>query len=121
VCDHGANNGKAGDTCDIHCKLSCGNGFVNVPEQCDDGVNSGAYGTCNANCTFAAFCGDGSVQGPEACDDGAANVGAGAYGDGVCTTACSNAPRCGDHRVDTTFGEECDGGPGCTSSCNRIR
>jgi len=125
ACDHGSANGSVVggviDSCDIRCEFTCGNGFVNATEQCDDGVNSGAYGTCNANCTFAGFCGDGNIQGPEACDDGASNVGSGAYGDGVCTTTCSNAPTCGDHRVDTTFGEECDGGAGCTSSCNRIR
>jgi fibro-slime domain-containing protein len=112
-----------GVACDARCELACGNGFVNPNEQCDDGVNNGAYGTCNSNCTFAAFCGDGVVSAPETCDDGAAgNVpAASAYGDSVCTTACARAPRCGDGRVDMTFGEACDGGPGCTSSCNRIR
>ena len=121
-CDEGASNGTTGNRCDVRCELACGNGFVDTTEQCDDGVNSGAYGTCNANCSYAAFCGDGVVSAPEACDDGAGNLSAAnAYGDGVCTTSCARAPRCGDHRVDMDFGEACDGGPGCTSSCNRIR
>jgi fibro-slime domain-containing protein len=121
-CDHGSANGKPGDSCDIRCSNACGNGFIDPTEQCDDGVNSGSYGTCKADCSFAAFCGDGAVQGPEACDDGASNVsGTNAYGSGVCTTRCIPAPRCGDGRVDTQFGEACDGGPGCTSACNVLR
>lgn len=126
-CDHGPSNGATGngapgDSCDVRCEFACGNGFVNATEQCDDGVNSGAYGTCNPNCTFAGFCGDGVATAPEACDDGAGNVApAGAYGDGVCSTSCARAPRCGDNRVDLDFGEACDGGPGCTSACSRIR
>ena len=121
-CDNGAANGNTGNACDVRCNLACGNGFVDTTEQCDDGVNNGAYGTCNSNCSFAAFCGDGAVSSPEACDDGPGNVPlASAYGDGVCTISCARAPRCGDGRVDMSFGEACDGGPGCTSSCNRIR
>jgi fibro-slime domain-containing protein len=121
-CDHGSANGSPGDACDVRCRNACGNGFVNVTEQCDDGVNDGTYGGCKPNCTFAAFCGDGTTSGPEACDDGTSNVpAAGAYGAGVCTQSCSNAPRCGDGRVDAAFDEECDGGSGCTASCNRLR
>ncbi|MEY4549405.1 MAG: hypothetical protein RL685_5600 [Pseudomonadota bacterium] len=121
-CDSGAQNGATGNICDVRCELTCGNGFVNPTEQCDDGVNNGSYGTCNTNCTFAAFCGDGATTGPEACDNGASNVApSSAYGNNVCTSRCARAPRCGDGRVDTTFGEACDGGPGCTSSCNILR
>ncbi|MEO8184204.1 MAG: DUF4215 domain-containing protein [Deltaproteobacteria bacterium] len=121
-CDNGASNGTTGNACDVRCQFACGNGFVDTTEQCDDGVNNAAYGTCAANCTFAAFCGDGTRSGPEACDDGPGNVPlASAYGDGVCTISCARAPTCGDGRVDMSFGEACDGGPGCTSACNRIR
>jgi fibro-slime domain-containing protein len=118
-CDNGASNGVPGNSCDVRCELACGNGFVNATEQCDDGVNNGSYGTCNSNCTFAALCGDGVTSGPEACDQGASNVTpSNAYGSNVCTTSCARAPRCGDGRVDTSFGEACDGGPSCTSFCN---
>jgi fibro-slime domain-containing protein len=121
-CDHGAANGTPGDSCDIRCNAACGNGYIDPTEQCDDGVNSGAYGSCKPDCTFASFCGDGAVSAPEACDDGASNVAPGsAYGTGVCTTRCARAPRCGDGRVDSQFGEACDGGPGCTSACNELR
>jgi hypothetical protein len=27
--------------------------------SCDDGINDGAYNTCNDDCTFAPRCGDG--------------------------------------------------------------
>jgi len=122
ACDNGTNNGKPGNACDVRCELACGNGYVDTVEQCDDGVNNGSYGTCNANCSFAAFCGDGVKQGPEDCDDGAGNVTpANAYGTGVCTTSCTRAPYCGDHRVDNAFGEMCDGGAACTSACSILR
>jgi hypothetical protein len=78
-------NGCSGNDCGA---AVCGNGVVEVPEQCDNGAsntNSGAcpYGAmsctlCNTNCQnvvgTVAYCGDGSVQTPqEACDNGAAN------------------------------------------------
>jgi hypothetical protein len=105
-------------TCDIHCRFKCGNGVRDPGEQCDNGVNNGSYGTCNPNCTLAAYCGDGIKNGPEACDNGANNVPvATAYGPGVCTTACIFAPYCGDGRVQSQFGEECDGTATCSAAC----
>jgi fibro-slime domain-containing protein len=97
----------------------CGDGIKNGTEQCDNGVNNGSYGTCNANCTLAAYCGDGTVQSPpEKCDNGSKNVPlATAYGANLCTTACTPAPYCGDGIVEPQFGEQCDGQPGCNSSC----
>jgi cysteine-rich repeat protein len=48
----------------------CGDGFVSLGEQCDDGVNDGGYGECDAGCVIGAYCGDGIKQEGEYCDDG---------------------------------------------------
>jgi fibro-slime domain-containing protein len=53
------------------CQSHCGDGVVTLDEACDDGVNDGSYGTCNADCSRAGFCGDGHVdKAHESCDDG---------------------------------------------------
>ena len=81
-------------------------------------MNNGAYGTCNANCTLAAYCGDGIVNGLEKCDNGAGNVSLPtAYGPNLCTTACTPAPYCGDGIVEPQFGEQCDSTSNCSSTC----
>jgi fibro-slime domain-containing protein len=51
------------------CHSTCGDGIVTLDEACDDGTNDGSYGTCNPDCSRAAFCGDGRVDGEEGCDD----------------------------------------------------
>jgi cysteine-rich repeat protein len=51
---------------------SCGNGMLDMGEECDDG-NCVASDACNNNCKFP-FCGDGVVQAPEICDDGNGEV-----------------------------------------------
>ena len=118
-CDDGKNNGAAGDKCDLHCHFACGNGVKDSGEACDNGVNNGSYGTCNPNCTLAPHCGDGVKNGNEQCDLGPKNIAfASAYGSGVCTTLCTSAPYCGDGRVQTSFGEQCDGSPGCNTNCS---
>jgi len=117
-CDDGVNNGTAQSTCDIHCKLKCGNGIKDPGEQCDNGVNDGSYGTCNPDCTLAPYCGDGIKNGSEQCDFGTANISlATAYGSGICNSVCAWAPYCGDGRVQTKFGEQCDGGNNCDGNC----
>ena len=117
-CDDGVDNGTANSKCDIHCRFKCGNGYKDPGEQCDNGVNDGSYGTCNSNCTLAGYCGDGIKNGSESCDNGVKNVAlATAYGTGVCTTACTFAPYCGDRRVESQFGEQCDGTPECSAYC----
>ena len=58
------------DTARSDCEPICGDGVVSLGEQCDDGVNDGGYGECEANCTIGAYCGDGIKQEGEACDDG---------------------------------------------------
>jgi fibro-slime domain-containing protein len=122
-CDDGAannamttGNGTSGSTCDIHCQLKCGDGVKDPGEQCDDGKDDGSYGTCNPNCTLAPYCGDGMKNGAEQCDQGAQNSST-AYGPNLCTTVCTIAPYCGDGRIQTRYGEQCDGNANCTGAC----
>ncbi len=54
----------------------CGDGQVEGDEQCDDGINDGAYGGCLEDCSApAGRCGDGVLQAEanEACDNGDGN------------------------------------------------
>jgi hypothetical protein len=115
-CDLGAGNGTAGSPCDVTCHFTCGNGFRDAGEDCDDGKNDGSYGTCKSNCTLAGYCGDGVQNGPEACDLGMFNSST-AYGPNKCTTSCTVAPYCGDGRIQSQYGEQCDGTSGCSNTC----
>jgi fibro-slime domain-containing protein len=122
ACDYKANDGGASVTCDMNCRVKCGNGVKDSGEECDNGVNDGSYGTCKSNCTFAGYCGDRTLNGPEQCDNGKTNnvpLGS-AYGKNICTAICSVAPFCGDGRVQTQFGEQCDGDANCNGSCKLV-
>ena len=107
------------------CGPVCGDGIVTLGEACDLGTanNTGAYGTCNANCTLPPGCGDGVKNGTEQCDDG---VNRSLYGGTAktCAAGCVIAPYCGDGNVDGANGEQCDDGANngkgygfCTSGC----
>jgi fibro-slime domain-containing protein len=107
------------------CHTVCGDKIVTPDEACDLGtaMNTGAYGTCNANCTLPPRCGDAAVNGAEQCDDG---VNLSAYGGATraCGPGCVYSGYCGDGKVDSAYGEECDqaadNGKGygfCTSAC----
>jgi len=91
----------------------CGNGVVDVGEDCDDG-NTDPADACTDAC-YEARCGDGIVHtGVEECDDGDENT-AGASCDREC-----RASVCGDGDLATN--EECDDGnsepgDGCGSDC----
>jgi fibro-slime domain-containing protein len=110
------------------CQSVCGDGIVTRGEACDLGAakNTGAYGTCNPDCTLPPRCGDGVVQNPpEQCDDG---VNLSTYGMTTgCAPGCRTPPYCGDGNVDSSYGEGCDlgannGQPGqpCDSNCQVI-
>jgi hypothetical protein len=119
ICDDGAKNGTLTSPCDSHCHIKCGNGFRDPGEACDDGVNNGAYGTCSPFCTLADYCGDGTKNGPEQCDLGNLNE-VNPYGAGKCSTTCTPAPYCGDGRIQSSFGEECEGNTKCDPQCKKI-
>lgn len=92
------------------CQSVCGDGIVTFDEACDLGDgNTGAYDTCNPDCTLPARCGDGRVDAPfEACDDGS-NRATRLIVAGDCAPGCVLPPACGDGNIDSRF-EECDEG-----------
>jgi len=89
----------------------CGDGTLNVGEQCDDGNNDDNDG-CSATCEIEE-CGDGIEQTSEECDDGNTK-----NNDG-CSATCQDEV-CGDGIKQTS--EECDdgnntSGDGCSAIC----
>jgi len=74
--------------CVLGAQPVCGNGVVEVGEQCDDG-NVVPNDGCSATCTLE--CGDGVLEGSEQCDDG--NL---VPGDG-CDASCQFEPNFFDH------------------------
>lgn len=100
----------------VRCRL-CGNGVVNLGEECDDGNRNNRDG-CSNQCRVRgtppppSTCGNGLVDPGEECDDG----------NSINTDACTNVcmiPVCGDGIVQP--GEECDDGNGNDSDdCNNV-
>ncbi len=97
--------------------VTCGDGVLDVNEQCDDGVNNSdtAPNACRNNCRLP-WCGDGVVDTNEACDDGVANSN---VTPDACRTTCV-LPGCGDSIEDS--GEQCDDGntvnsDACRNTC----
>ncbi len=81
----------------------CGDGVIDVGEECDDGPANADDAACTSTCALA-ICGDGLVlAGSEACD----TMGESAE----CNADCS-AAACGDGTLNLTAGEVCDGDVG---------
>jgi fibro-slime domain-containing protein len=81
------------------CRTVCGDGVVTPDEACDLGMagNTGAYGTCNPDCTLPPGCGDGVVNGMEECDDGVNRaLHGGSANMRLCGPGCLFAGYCGD-------------------------
>ncbi|MBI4702227.1 MAG: DUF4215 domain-containing protein [Deltaproteobacteria bacterium] len=95
----------------------CGNGDLDVGEECDDG-NYYQGDACLNDCTKAS-CGDGQVfKGVEACDDGNNKDGDG------CSADCRYAEGCGNGKLDAN--EECDDGnasnaDACVEGCKKAK
>ena len=95
---------------------TCGDGIVQLGEDCDDG-NTVSCDGCSADCRAETGCGDGVRCGTEACDDGNTD-----NCDG-CSAGCTVevGQHCGDGTVNAACGEECDPpGATCTAECKRI-
>lgn len=98
--------------CDVEVEPFCGDGHIDLGEQCDDGGSISGDG-CSSVCAVEGRCGDARVDLGEQCDD--ANTIA---GDG-CSSTCKTE-ACGNSAVDA--GEQCDdgdltSGDGCSATC----
>ena len=100
TCDSGFSGNDCSET--VPTPSQCGNGVIDSGESCDDGVDNGSYGFCNATCDDVLECGDDIINGPESCDDG--NT---ANGDG-CSSTCLVEGN-GDPIIQCSNGSDDDG------------
>lgn len=98
----GTETGDPGSSSTTGIPASCGDGVVQVDEECDEGAANADDGACTSHCKDAT-CGDGLVHaGVEVCDD---EVNDGSYNG--CQPGCTDfAAYCGDGVVQGP--EKCD-------------
>ncbi len=73
--------------------VRCGNGILDMGEQCDDGNTVDGDG-CEADCTATRRCGNGIKDTGEACDDGNQTPGDGCENDCTATPTAAAATGC---------------------------
>lgn len=80
----------------------CGNGVVELVEECDDGTWNSDFESdaCRTDCRLA-YCGDAVTDTGEMCDDGNTEPLDG------CTPDCQEESWCGDGSCDAGIGEDC--------------
>lgn len=102
--DRSSDDRSSDDDCEPE-SPRCGDGHVDMGEQCDDG-NQKNRDACKNDCTHNV-CGDGVVrQGVEQCDDGNDNDNDGCRNDCTVNNQCD--PVCGDGKKQGN--EQCDDG-----------
>ena len=118
-CDDGVDNGTADSKCDIHCRFKCGNG-IQGPRRAvrqrrqQRQLRHLQLRTARSPATAATA----SRTAPRRATTGrTTSRPRPPTASGVCTTACTFAPYCGDGRVESQFGEQCDGTPQCSAYC----
>ncbi|MBN2723817.1 MAG: DUF4215 domain-containing protein [Deltaproteobacteria bacterium] len=117
VCGNNQCSSEEGETCDNcpgDCCSDCGNGILDVDEECDDGNNVSGDG-CSRGCKDedgVAVCGNGLWEEGEECEDG--NL---IDHDG-CSSECVKEYECGDGECFADEGESCQNCPyDCCPSC----
>jgi cysteine-rich repeat protein len=123
---------RAGRDCLNTCVFTggwCGDGIVQTQygEECDDGndIDGDGCNTTSAHCGWT--CGDGVVNGGEECDfNDPRPPGTGPDNPYECDNTCHGSGGwCGDHILQTEYGELCEGAEGvfdhnpngCTDTC----
>lgn len=119
-------SGWSCDTPGSECRL-CGNGKIELGEQCDGGALDGAgnpmpksTATCDADCTVPG-CGDNFINSAlgEICDSSNGANSSTCNGNAAPSTLACQLTACGDNYVNMAAGESCDNSSGVdTATCN---